>query len=111
MTLLEHMDRAHAFVFPSLIEGFGLVLLEAMSAGLPVITTPHTAGPDILTDGREGFIVPIRDADAIAERLHRLHDDEATRQVMGRAALARAREASWGRYEELIRMLLAEAVR
>lgn len=107
-TLLEHMDRAHVFVFPSLVEGFGLVLLEAMSAGLPVITTPHTAGPDILTDGREGFLVPIRDADAIAERLAGLHGDEARRRAMGGAALARARASNWAAYEGAIGALLAE---
>ena len=57
------------FVFPSLFEGFGLVLLEAMAMGLPMITTAHTAGPDLLEDGKEGFIVPIRSAEAIAEKL------------------------------------------
>jgi glycosyltransferase involved in cell wall biosynthesis len=79
-----------------------------MSAGLPVITTPHTAGPDILTDGREGFLVPIRDADAIADRLAALHGDEARRRAMGAAALARARAASWAAYETAIGALLAE---
>jgi glycosyltransferase involved in cell wall biosynthesis len=107
-TLLARMERAHVLVFPSLVEGFGLVLTEAMSAGLPVITTPHTAGPDLIADGREGFLVPIRDADAIADRLARLHADEAMRRRMGAAGLARARAASWSGYEAAIAALLAE---
>ncbi|MHC5731280.1 MAG: glycosyltransferase family 4 protein, partial [Nostoc sp.] len=59
-TLNQYYSNANVFVFPSLVEGFGLVLLEAMACGIPVITTTHTAGPDIITDGTEGFIVPIR---------------------------------------------------
>lgn len=110
-TLLEHMGRAHVLVLPSLIEGFGLVLLEAMSAGLPVITTPNTAGPDIMEDGREGFLVAIRDPEAIAERLHRLHADEALRQSMAMAALRRAGQASWRHYEDMIGNLVSEALR
>jgi len=66
------MAAHDVFVFPSLFEGFGLVLLEAMAMGLPVITTPHTAGPDLIREGMEGFIVPIRHSTAIAERLEQL---------------------------------------
>jgi len=75
------------------------------------VTTPHTAGPDIMTDGREGFIVPIRDADAIAARLAALDADEDRRRRMGAAALARARAMRWAAYERRITDLLAEVVR
>jgi glycosyltransferase involved in cell wall biosynthesis len=105
-TLLETMTRAHVFVFPSIVEGFGMVLYEAMAAGLPVVTTPHTAGPDIMTDGREGFIVPIRDPDAIAERLTRLYEDEPRRQQMAAAALACAARSGWETYEARIAQLI-----
>jgi glycosyltransferase involved in cell wall biosynthesis len=105
-TLLERMTHGHVFVFPSIVEGFGMVLYEAMAAGLPVITTPHTAGPDIMTDGREGFIVPIRDPDAIAERLTLLYEDEARRQEMAAAALARAARSGWETYEARIAQLI-----
>ena len=105
-TLLEGMTRAHVFVFPSIVEGFGMVLYEAMAAGLPVITTPHTAGPDIMTDGREGFIVPIRNPDAIAARLALLHEDETKRQAMAAAALACAARSGWETYEARIAELI-----
>jgi glycosyltransferase involved in cell wall biosynthesis len=109
-TLLEEMIRAHLFVFPSIVEGFGMVLLEAMAAGLPVITTPHTAGPDIMTNGREGFIVPIRSAEAIAERIAALANDEDRRYEMAGAALSRATASPWRRYEEAISALFARMV-
>ena len=110
-TLLEHMRAAHVFVFPSIVEGFGMVLTEALSAGLPIITTPHTAGPDIIMAGREGFIVPIRDADAITKHLTQLYEDEPLRQSMARAAQSKAQALTWAAYERSIALVLAEAVK
>lgn len=96
--ILAEMSRHHVFVFPSLFEGFGLVLLEAMACGLPVVATPHTAAPDLITDGREGFLVPIRDSAAIAEKLAALADDEDRRAAMSSAARATAAVFSWPAY-------------
>lgn len=96
--VLAEMARHDVFVFPSLFEGFGLVLLEAMAMGLPIITTPHTAGPDLITDGDEGFIVPIRSAAAIAEKLDALRLDPARRAHMGDRAQARAGTFRWEQY-------------
>jgi glycosyltransferase involved in cell wall biosynthesis len=96
------MAAHDVFVFPSLFEGFGLVLLEALAMGLPIITTAHTAGPDLIQDGVEGFIVPIRDAAAIAERLEQLHREPARLAEMSRAARERARQFSWGKYEKTL---------
>ena len=106
-TLLEHMAQAHVFVFPSIVEGFGMVITEALSAGLPVITTPHTAGADILTEGVDGFVAPIRSPDALAERMTRLAEDEGRRHAMANAARAAASRMSWTRYERQIADLVA----
>jgi len=100
--ILAEMAAHDVFVFPSLFEGFGLVLLEALAMGLPVITTPHTAGPDLIHDGVEGFIVPIRDSTAIAARLELLHREPARRAEMSRRARLRARESTWTNYEETL---------
>jgi len=88
---------ADVFVFPTLIEGMGLVVVEAMACGLPVICTDR--GPDdLVRDGVEGFIVPIRSPQAIAEKLELLRADPALRERMAQAALQRAAEFNWARY-------------
>ena len=89
--------EADVFVFPSLIEGMPLVILEAMACGVPVITTRH--GPaDIVRDGTDGFFVPIRDAEAIAMRLEQLYRDPLLRGQMGRSARERALQFTWDHY-------------
>lgn len=104
--ILEEMERADVFVFPSVFEGFGLVLLEAMSRGVPCITTPNTAGPDIITDGVDGCLVPIRDVDAIVERIEYLHQHPDAWMAMSHRALATAKGLSWQRYgDETVRHL------
>jgi glycosyltransferase involved in cell wall biosynthesis len=108
--ILAEMAAHDVFVFPSLFEGFGLVLLEAMAMGLPVITTAHTAGPDLITDGVEGFIVPIRDNAAIAEKLELLHREPARRAEMARRARLRAREFTWENYEETLAACVAQVL-
>ncbi len=98
--VLEEMDRHDVLVFPSLFEGFGLVLLEAMSRGLPVIATPNTAAPDIIDNGEEGFIVPIRDSEAIANRLEALANDPELLNRMKINALEKSRQFSWLSYQK-----------
>ncbi|MGM9705808.1 MAG: glycosyltransferase family 4 protein, partial [Prevotella sp.] len=55
--VLKLMAASDVFIFPSLFEGFGLVITESMSQGTPVITTDRTCGPDIITNGKDGWIV------------------------------------------------------
>jgi glycosyltransferase involved in cell wall biosynthesis len=78
------------FALPSLVEGFGLTALEAMACGVPTIVSEHTFASDVITDGVDGYIVPIRNPEAIAERIRYLHDNPAERQRMGEAARQRA---------------------
>jgi starch synthase len=98
--LLKEMSRHDVMVFPSLFEGFGLVILEAMSQGVPVIATPNTAAPDFISNGEDGFIVPIRDADAISEKLEMLARDRDLLAAMSHAAIRKAAQHSWGQYRQ-----------
>jgi alpha-maltose-1-phosphate synthase len=100
LLLNQYYSRASVFVFPSLIEGFAMVLLEAMACGIPIITTPNTAGPDIITDGIEGFIIPIRDVAAIEEKLEWCYSHPQELAAMGRAARRKAEELTWGLYRQ-----------
>jgi alpha-maltose-1-phosphate synthase len=87
-------------VLPSLFEGFGLVILEAMAQGTPVIATEHTAGPDIIKDGVDGFVVPLRSAETIAEKLDLLARDREGLIAMKSAAQRRAGSFQWESYRD-----------
>ncbi len=91
-------QMADVFIFPTISEGFGLTQLEAMACGLPVITTPNCA--TIVRDGVDGFIVPIRDAQALAEKMDILARDTELRAWMSQNARVRAQQFTWERYEE-----------
>lgn len=80
----RYYSMASAFAFPSLTEGFGRVTLEAMACGIPVITTENARG--IVEDGKTGFVVPIRDANAFADKIRYLYDHPEERRRMGEEA-------------------------
>ena len=82
---------ADLFVLPSVSDTFGLVILEAMAYGLPVIATKNTGGPDILRDGVDGFIVPVMAPEAIADCLVRFASDRKSLQEMSRNSFERCR--------------------
>ncbi len=108
--ILNEMARHDVLVFPSLFEGFGLVIGEALSRGMPVITTPHTGGPDLLRDGQDGFIVPIRSAEAIAAKLDRLHHDRELLRAMSESARERAGQMTWQAYREKTAIGIFDAI-
>lgn len=101
--LIREMQAADVFVLPSLAEGFAHVILEAMSCGLPVIATPHTCAPDVIEPGKHGFMVPLRDAEAIAERLAWGMGNRTELAAMGEAAATQARLFTWERFRAGVR--------
>lgn len=108
--ILAEMRQHDVFVFPSLFEGLALVTGEAISQGLPVITTPNSGGTDILRDGVDGFIVRIRDSESIAARLLQLHHDRALLQQMSEAAREGAALLDWRGYKARTVSLVREVV-
>jgi len=104
--MLVHYGWADVLVLPTLCEGSATVCYEALAAGLPVITTPNAGS--VVRDGVEGFIVPIRDSSAIAEKLELLACQPALLAEMSTNALARAREFTLEKYGERLLAALAE---
>ena len=95
--VVEEYRRHDALLFTSTYEGFGLVALEAMSQGLPIVATPVGCVRDLVRDGENGIIVPPRDSAAIAAAVRRLIDAPAERVRMGTAAAAAVAGMSWRR--------------
>ncbi len=97
----EVYSQASVLVLPTIEDGFGKVVTEAMACGIPVIATPNCGAPDVIDDGVEGFIVPIRNSQAIREKILYLYENPDVREAMGQAALARVESlASWEVYGE-----------
>ncbi len=87
------LAQGSLFVLSSRWEGFGLVIVEAMSRGLPVVSFDCPRGPsDIITHERDGVLVPEQDTAALGAAIERLIEDPAARQAMGAAALERSRD-------------------
>jgi glycosyltransferase involved in cell wall biosynthesis len=109
--LAREYRRASVLCLPSLHEGMSLTVLEALASGLPVIISENTGYSNIITDGREGFVVPIRDPAGIAARIATLQDDEDLRADMGVHARRLAEDYSWAAYgsrlERAYRQLMA----
>ncbi|MGL4963229.1 MAG: glycosyltransferase family 4 protein [Inquilinus sp.] len=98
LEIIAQYAWADVFLLPSVCEGSATVTYEALAAGLPVITTPNTGS--VVRDGTDGFVVPIRDVDAIVQSLHLLRADRARLSEMSHNAKLRAQDfdlAGYGR--------------
>lgn len=90
-------DRHGIFLCPSLFEGFGKVFVEAMARGLCVVGTPTGGMPDLIDDGRSGFLVGFHDPDGIVARVQQLWANPASAQAISSLAARTARNYSWER--------------
>ncbi|TYP91080.1 glycosyl transferase family 1 [Sphingobacterium allocomposti] len=96
--ILELMASHDVLVFPSLFEGFGLVITEAMSQGTPVITTDRTCGPDIIQHGENGWLIDAGTANAIREQIMYILESPQEIKRVGENALHTATLRSWLQY-------------
>ena len=110
--LIHLMNTSHLMVLPSIEEGLALVQGQALACGCPVLATTNTGAEDLFENNVEGFIVPIRDVSALADRMQRLAEDPSLQRQMGAAALNRVQHlGGWSdygdRWEQLLHQLVA----
>jgi glycosyltransferase involved in cell wall biosynthesis len=94
-SLQKEYARADIFCLPSLQEGFGIVYLEAMAAGLPIVAARAGAVPEVAPEEEVSLLVPPDDDQALAEALHRLAESPDRRRELGMAGLRRWTEYDW----------------
>jgi glycosyltransferase involved in cell wall biosynthesis len=94
--LYKYMSQGSVFCLASIEEGLAMVQPMAMACGLPVICTTNTGGGDIIREGRDGFIVPIRDVEAIKEKILYFYENPEACRTMGESARRRVQAGfSW----------------
>lgn len=98
--ILKLMAEHDLFIFPSLFEGFGLVITEAMSQGTPVITTDRTCGPDIMNNGTDGWVVEAGTSAPIRNLLLQFIANPHILVKAGQEAMKTASERPWNVYEK-----------
>ena len=98
-----YYSQASAFCLLSIQDGYGMVIPQAMACQLPVICSSNTAGEDIVRTGVDGFVIPIRDVEAIKEKILFLYENPDARLAMGQAARGRVVSGfSWDDYGEIL---------
>jgi glycosyltransferase involved in cell wall biosynthesis len=105
--LRRHYQSADVFLFPSFFEGFGLVLLEAMACGLPVVATEATAGPDVL-DETCGKIIPAGNEEALVEVIRWFASNREKIPAMKTAARIKAESCTWANYRRCVKEAVAK---
>jgi len=98
------------FLFPSLVEGMPLVLLEAMATAIPVVTTSSSGMADVIENEFNGLLVPAADSNALASAVRRLHADRPLRERMGLAGQETARRYTWQSIAVQVEHILKQAV-
>ena len=96
--LYERYRRASVLVLPSLLDGFGMVVTEALAHGLPVITTRNVGAADLIDEGRNGWVIPAGDVTALAERLQRCIEHPNELHAMRELAERSAAQRPWAVY-------------
>ncbi len=98
--LRDLYQSSSLFVLPSIEDGFGMVIGEAMASRLPILTTTQAGGQELITEGEEGFVVPAGNADALAEKISWFYNNQEAAQAMGSAAHKTIQHHSWDEYGE-----------
>lgn len=109
--LFEHYRASDMLVFPTLCDGFGMVVTEAFAHGLPVITTPRAGAADLVRHGENGLIVPAGDSHALAEALEWCITHRIELKAMRRSAIETAARWQWSDYRLALARNVEEGLR
>jgi glycosyltransferase involved in cell wall biosynthesis len=107
--LRDRFRASEVFVFPSFSDGFGLVLLEAMACGLPVIASESSGGPEVVTPGC-GFLFSTGDLDRLVDLLRWFQQHRDQIPAMGREARSKAEHCTWSSYRRLVAQAVSELI-
>lgn len=108
--VLELMQKNDVLVFPSLFEGFGLVITEAMSQGMPVITTERTAGPDLITHDHDGWLIKAGSTIALQEAIEQLLIHPEKLAYAGIEAMQTAIKRPWEVYKKELTEIISKSL-
>ena len=101
--LVKHYQEADIFVLPSLLDSFGMVVLEAMACGTPVIISENTGAKEAVRNGIDGFIIPIMDVEKLKEKVLFFYNNRLEIEKMGKNASKQAESYTWEKYRQRIR--------
>lgn len=96
--VVEEYNNSSLFAFPSVEDGFGLVVTEAMGCGLPVIVSENVGAKDVVRNGKDGFIIETCNERQLKEKIKYFYDTPTELKRMGKNAREQAKKYTWGRY-------------
>lgn len=108
--LQTYYGTSHVFIFPSMGEGFGLVLLEALSAGLPLIASRNCGGPDIIEEGYNGFLMDAGSTEQLVEKILWFYHHMDRLPQMQQNAQDSVKNRTWEQYENTLVSGLKEKI-
>jgi glycosyltransferase involved in cell wall biosynthesis len=106
--LLSLLYESHCFVLPSLIEGFGQVILEAMATGIPVVASENTIAKDIIENEKNGFVVPICNFQAIKEIIVKLQNNRQVINQIGLEGYLTSKSYTWEQFRRSVRACIEQ---
>jgi glycosyltransferase involved in cell wall biosynthesis len=106
--LLSYYQNASVFVLPSVEDGFGQVVMQAMVSGLPVLVSSNAGASEAIRDGENGFVFQARNVESLQARLEQLYRDTKLRREMGHQALTSALNYTWDNYGAAVESSLLE---
>ena len=106
--LMALYQRADVFVLPTLADGFGMVITEAMSQGIPVIASENCCGPDVIEHGKDGWIIPAGDIDHLSTQMQWCVANPQQVTASGNAAKQKAANWQWPQYRKKLAEIVSD---